>query len=220
MNTIEMAFTNHQGVATVTRESTLLEALHDAVFATDLYGVITQWSRGAERTFGYLAAEAIGLPLTFLRFPDDLSRHRETVIAPAIEHGLNTLTMRTRRKDRSAIVIELRLATVRGENGAIAQLIGCANALYELPSVDPQFEALSDRPSAADVVWQLVSEINTPLAAIVNYASGLAVRLRAREFDPTELEDAAHRLQHETLRAATVVRRWRDRVTQERKPKL
>src|SRR3954462_3200127 len=38
----------------------ILDQTHDAVIATDLAGVITGWNRGAERLYGYTAAQGIG----------------------------------------------------------------------------------------------------------------------------------------------------------------
>ena len=39
----------------------VLSLLTDAVFVTTLEGTITSWSQGADRLYGWTAAEAIGL---------------------------------------------------------------------------------------------------------------------------------------------------------------
>jgi PAS domain S-box-containing protein len=52
--------------------ASIVEASGDAIFAINLDGRITSWNPGAERTFGYSAAEATGRPLTAL-FPPDLA---------------------------------------------------------------------------------------------------------------------------------------------------
>lgn len=113
--------------AILVRESPMLEAVHDAVVVTDLDGVVLTWNAGAERTYGYTAREAIGRPVTFLRFPEDIARHRESVITPALERGMNEMVARNRRKDGSEIFVDLRVAVLRDDQGNPIHLIACSN---------------------------------------------------------------------------------------------
>ena len=48
----------------------MLDQIHDSVITMDLAGFITGWNRGAERIFGYTAAEAVGRNVLFLYAPD------------------------------------------------------------------------------------------------------------------------------------------------------
>ncbi|MGH7786680.1 MAG: PAS domain-containing sensor histidine kinase [Candidatus Binatia bacterium] len=59
---------------------------------------------------------------------------------------------------------------------------------------------------------QLAHEINQPLAAIVNFASGLARWLRSGTVDMAAMQDATDQISQQALRAAGVVRRLRDFV--------
>jgi C4-dicarboxylate-specific signal transduction histidine kinase len=60
---------------------------------------------------------------------------------------------------------------------------------------------------------ELAHELNQPLGAIVNFANGTLVRLRARGVDP-EIEHAVSRIAGEGLRAGEIIRRIRDFVRQ------
>jgi PAS domain-containing protein len=42
----------------------IIEGSDDAILSKDLDGVILSWNGGAERLFGYTAAEAVGRPVT------------------------------------------------------------------------------------------------------------------------------------------------------------
>lgn len=48
------------------RLATIVESSSDAIIGTTLDGIITSWNPGAERLYGYSAAEAIGHPVTML----------------------------------------------------------------------------------------------------------------------------------------------------------
>src|SRR5262249_31906668 len=50
--------------------ASIVESSDDAIVGKDLNGVITSWNWGAERIFGYTAAEAVGRPIAMLAPPD------------------------------------------------------------------------------------------------------------------------------------------------------
>jgi two-component system sensor histidine kinase DctS len=60
---------------------------------------------------------------------------------------------------------------------------------------------------------ELAHELNQPLGAIVNFANGTLVRLRARGIDP-EIEQAIAQIAGEAFRAGEIIRRIRDFVRQ------
>src|SRR5271170_1666807 len=48
----------------------MVESSDDAILTGDVNGIITSWNRGAERLYGYSAAEAIGKPVGLLGPPE------------------------------------------------------------------------------------------------------------------------------------------------------
>jgi GAF domain-containing protein len=48
----------------------IIENSTDSIVSKDLGGIVTSWNRGAERRYGYVAAEMIGKPLDLLVPPD------------------------------------------------------------------------------------------------------------------------------------------------------
>jgi len=48
------------------RLAAIVESSEDSILGLDMNGVITSWNRGAERLYGYTAAEAVGRPVTLV----------------------------------------------------------------------------------------------------------------------------------------------------------
>ncbi len=76
----------------------IVESSEDAIISKDLNGIITSWNTGAERIFGYTAAEAIGQPVSMLSAPDRLDEMPE--ILSKIKQGLRVEHYETRRRGK------------------------------------------------------------------------------------------------------------------------
>src|SRR5262249_5330969 len=117
--------------------ASMIEPSEDAIVTTDLRGIVTNWNRGAQRIFGYRAAEVIGRPTTIL-IPRDL-QDEDIAILKRIRRGEPIQHYETIRqhKDGRLLEISLTVAPVRNREGRItgvlstAQNIGsCGKAEY------------------------------------------------------------------------------------------
>jgi PAS domain-containing protein len=57
---------DQQAELDLARLAAIVEGSDDAITSATLDGVVTSWNAGAERLFGYSAAEVVGRSLTFL----------------------------------------------------------------------------------------------------------------------------------------------------------
>ncbi len=84
------------------RLAAIVESSEDAIVGKTLEGIITSWNRGAERLFGYAAAEAVGNPITLIIPPERLDE--EPAILERLRRGESrrSLRHRPRRQGRPA----------------------------------------------------------------------------------------------------------------------
>jgi PAS domain S-box-containing protein len=99
--------------------SAIVESSDDAIISKDLNAVITSWNMGAERMFGYTAAEAVGQPVTILIPLDRLEE--EPKILARLRRGERVDHFETvrRRKDGTLLDISLTISPIRDVRGAI-----------------------------------------------------------------------------------------------------
>jgi PAS domain S-box-containing protein len=91
----------------------------NAIISKNLEGIITGWNQGAERIFGYAAAEVIGKPITILIPVDRLNE--EPQILTRLRRGERVDHFETvrLRKDGSLLDISLTISPVKDAQGSI-----------------------------------------------------------------------------------------------------
>jgi PAS domain S-box-containing protein len=97
----------------------VVENADDAVYSKDLEARITSWNHGAERIYGYSAAEAIGHHISML-VPEDHS-HEEIRILDRIMRGERIKTYETERirKDGTRIDVSLTVSPIESSEGEV-----------------------------------------------------------------------------------------------------
>jgi len=101
------------------RLAAIVESAEDAIVGRALDGTITSWNRGAERLFGYAAAETIGRPIELLVPPDrigELAHFRERLARGERIEQFETVR---RRKDGSRVEVSVTLSPVRDGTGRV-----------------------------------------------------------------------------------------------------
>jgi len=102
----------------------LLDNEEDGVIATDADDFrVTAWNKGAERIYGFAAEEVLGRPAREVASsPDDRSRLR--LERELSETGRTRIEFTARRKDGSAVEVELIAVAVKGEGDEIRGYLG------------------------------------------------------------------------------------------------
>ncbi len=153
------------------RYAAIFASSDDAILAKDLDGTIISWNRGAERLFGYTAAEAIGKQVAML-IPQE--RHdEEPAILGRIRRGERIDHYETirRRKDGSLIEISLSVSPIRDREGRV---IGAAKIARDI----------TERKRAEQQQNLLIREMNHRVKNLFTVASSV-VSLSARSAETT-----------------------------------
>lgn len=97
----------------------IVESSDDAIVSKDLNGIITSWNVGAERLFGYTAAEAVKKPITIIipaeRYTEEQRIMDRIRAGERVEH-LDTVR---RRKDGSLVSVSVTISPVRQSDGRV-----------------------------------------------------------------------------------------------------
>jgi two-component system CheB/CheR fusion protein len=145
----------------------------DAIVGKTLDGVITSWNRGAEKMFGYTAAEAVGQHITLI-IPAEHRAEEDEVLA-RIRRGQKVDHFETVRqaKDGRRIDISLSVSPILGAEGRIIGAAKVARDITERRQAEQQRAALLVEARAAnhakDVFLAMLGhELRNPLAAIAS----------------------------------------------------
>jgi len=142
------------------RIGTVLENIGDAVFVTDVNGIIEYVNPAWERLNGYSAAESVGQPASLL----NSRTHPAEVFGDLWQTVLNGRTWRgelvNRRKDGSTYDVALTATPLSDENHAVTNIV---SVLYDISTMK-EVERLKSQ-----FVSDVSHELRTPLTNIRLY---------------------------------------------------
>jgi PAS domain S-box-containing protein len=162
--------------ATLARLASIVESSDDAIVSKTLEGVITSWNGGAERLYGYTAAEAVGRPISLLIPPD--RPNEMTRILQRLERGDHIEPYETvrMRKNGTPLEVSLTVSPIRNASGKIIGASAIGRDITEEKRTQAALREATALRSVASLAVAAAHEINNPLTVV----SG-EVQLLARE---------------------------------------
>jgi PAS domain S-box-containing protein len=171
--------------ATQARLAAIVEASDDAIISKTLDGTIQSWNRGAERMYGYTAAEAVGRTVFELIVPPE-GHERIHEFSRRLERGESVGPVDIDRvcKDGRRIMVSVTMSPIRDASGRVVQASVVAQDITERTRAE---QAL--RESEQD--YRLVTETASDAIVTIDDQSRILLANRAVEdvfgYTPQEL---------------------------------
>lgn len=154
----------------------IVESTDDAVISKRLDGTVLSWNPGAERLFGYSAAEMIGRSITRLFPPERITE--EDLLLTSIARGervANFETVRV-RKDGSPVNVSVTLSPLRDEMGRI---VGASKIARDTTERQRMIASLAEQTERFRVTLQSIADavIATDARGNIDFVNPVAQRL-------------------------------------------
>jgi PAS domain S-box-containing protein len=154
------------------RLAAIVESSDDAIISKTLDGIITSWNRGAEKIFGYTAAEAVDQSISFI-IPRERRAEEDDVLAH-LRRGEKIDHFETERqtKDGRRLNISLTVSPIKDSTGRIVGASKVARDITERKRAEEQLVEAKRIAEAAShskdkFLAALSHELRTPLTPVL-----------------------------------------------------
>ncbi|HEV8525711.1 MAG TPA: PAS domain S-box protein, partial [Terriglobales bacterium] len=132
----------------------IVESSDDAILSKDLEGRITSWNRGAERLYGYAAAEVVGRPVSILAPPESVDEIPGFM--ERLKRGERIEHFETQRiaKDGRRLTVTLSISPIRDKVGNIVGASAVARDITERKQA-------AQRKAAQHAITRILAEAAT-----------------------------------------------------------
>jgi PAS domain S-box-containing protein len=136
----------------------IVESSDDAIISKTLDGVITSWNHGAERLFGYTAADAIGNPLLII-VPPELADEEKNILA-RLSRGEQIEHFETRRLTKSGrqIDVAVSISPLRDPSGRV---IGASKIARDITESKHAQEEIRQQASLLGLAPAMVRDMDS-----------------------------------------------------------
>ncbi len=139
--------------AATSRLAAILDVSDDAIIATTLDGIITDWNPGAEGLFGYLAGEMIGGSLAILLPPDH--QQEAASFQERLRRGERIAHAETRRRRKDGAIIDVSLTMAPYGDGS-GRLCGASIVVRDRTEARRSETELAEREAHLHAVLETV----------------------------------------------------------------
>jgi PAS domain S-box-containing protein len=142
------------------RLAAIVESSDDGIIGKDLDGTITSWNRGAERIFGYTAAEIVGTSIMRV-IPDDRQDEEARILAN-VRNGERLEHFETVRRTKDGRFIDVAITTspIRNAAGTVTGASKIVRDITERKRGELAIREAAERSIAAEQEFRALFAVN------------------------------------------------------------
>jgi PAS domain S-box-containing protein len=179
----------------------IVQSSQDAIISEDFSGRIVSWNPGAERMYGYTAAEVLGLDARML-LPSGAKDEVAENIAKA-RAGLSATAETLRQpKDGKPLEVALTISPIRDSHGKITGLVTIARDITERKRLEGQLLHSQKMEAVGRLAGGVAHDFNNLLSIIVGH--GFLIQSSTPDGNP--IRNAADEIMQAAERASTLTR--------------
>ena len=184
----------------------MVEASDDAIVSKSLDGIIQSWNAGAERIFGYSAADAVGKHISLVIPPERLAEEDAIVASLKAGRRIDHFETERVRSDGKRVVVSLSISPIKDAAGTVVGASKIARDVTERRKLEDSLRQLASDLSETnrrkdEFLAMLAHELRNPLAPISN-----AVQvLRMGDGEPDAVKKVGGLLERQVRQMARLV---------------
>jgi len=152
------------------QQAKIIDQIHDSVIVTDLAGRVTRWNKGAERIFGYTAAEMLERHVAVLYPPGEGEQAFRDILTALREKGSLEREKHVRRKSGEDIFVHTSFALLHDGHGEAIGIVGNSIDLTERRRLEEQIRQAQRMEAVGQLAGGLAHDFNNLMTVVTGFA--------------------------------------------------
>ncbi len=172
------------------RQAHIVDQIHDAVISVDLERCITSWNQGAQRLFGYTAAEIMGQPFDALAAPGQADLFTPQMMAALSAKGLYDCERWLQQRTGTPLYAHLSISPLKSRGGQVIGGIVSARDITKRKLLEEELIRSSRLESVSVLASGIAHDFNNMLTAILGNITMAYLNADAAAFVQERLAEA------------------------------
>jgi PAS domain S-box-containing protein len=182
-------------------QAEIISRAHDAIIIRDFHtDRITFWNEGAERMYGWTAAEAVSQNIADLLYSASIE-DREQGLKILIETGEFNGEIKQQTKDGRELITEVRATLIRNEDGTPRAVLAINSDITEKKRLESQLLRAQRLESIGTLASGVAHDLNNVLTPIL-----MASELVHRQPTPEKIGESMQLIEESARRGAAIVK--------------